>query len=553
MAMSIETIKKILGIKGKVDLTPLEMAKDLRITFFPNKNNVGGEVKEFGKKLENTFKNLGVTVIPYENALESPSLSKMAKRWFLFFRLRSLIMTSLKSKDEIKKFKSTYSKKFIKFVFGKKIKKRIVVILLGEGKEGNLPMDFTTSFKENPIITIVERNKEVGAVSSFEKHMEEALGLFAWNMTNLAVCVDKDSWTIYSFNLSNPTLAIGNNFDEDVLNSLVPKISAPVVPPSISDFKIIENDFEPSDSKYAPYIEDLIKSGEMFEKTKLYPAGRLIDSLKFKNLFYRWIGAIHLDERNGMSYGFLARQLPVKLEKALPLSDVEDENLRGLLSKNEYVFYKDNSYVKINIKDSDLIIKIPDVWVLTSRSGANKTELNADKDVIRLGLKNGQMFLGLAKGVRLSGDYKPSFDTRIILSHAVANAILGSIIMYFKPEWSFPKVLQKSGFSIAHWHGYVHPEAVPNGWNVYGMSNPSVSCSSPQAAIYAFLGKQIGISKDILNNTEYNGDIHIEPHHGTNMTFPTLIQTAEFLLSNKNISKLGSEYLDLYYVSSKLL
>lgn len=547
MAIGIKTIEVILGINKDIDLSPVEMVKNLEVTFFPHRDGINEKIIEFGKKLESAFKNLGVRIIPYNQALESPSFRKIFKRWFLFFKIYSLVIKSLKSSEDIIKFRQSYCKNFFKFVFGKKIKRKTAIMSLGEDEEGFLPMDYTTSFKENPIITIVEKNSKISESSAFKEHMNEALNLFAWNMTNLAICVDDKRWTIYSFNLSNPDFSISENFEKNVLDFLIPKIAAPVVPPSINEFEVIKNNFSPNDEKYAPYINDLVKSGILFEKTNLYPTGKEINSLKFRNLFYRWIGAIHLDDRNGMSYGFLARQMAVKLSLPLLLGDIKDEELRFKLIDNEYAFYKNNFYVKINIKGKNLVVQIPEVWVLTSRSGADKTNLDLQRDIIKIGLKNGKMFLGLTEGNSLSGDYKPSFDTKIILAHAIANAIFGSLLLYFNLEAFFPKILQESGFAIAHWHGYIKPEFIPNGWIVYGEGNPSVSCSSPQAAIYAFKGKQNGIINSIINDTEYMGDIHIEPHHGTNMTSPTLKDTANFLLSNNQISKLGNEYLKLYY------
>jgi len=547
MPLNTETIKKILGIRREIDLTPIDMAKNLKITFFPNEESVDEEILKFGEKLKTAFINLGVEIIPYNKVLESPSLDKIFKRWFLFFKIYSLVVKSLKIREDVTKFKKSHYKNFFKFIFGKKIKRKIAIISLGENREGFLPIDYTTSFKENPIITVVRKNKEINESSAFEKHIEEALNLFARDMTNLAVCIDEKSWTIYSFNLSNPTLPIDDNFEKNVLNSLIPKISAPVVPPAINDFKVLENNFSPGDEKYASYINDLVESGTLFEKTKLYPAGRKIESLRFKNFFYRWIGAIHLDERNGMSYGFLARQLPVRLSSPLLLESVKDKELLHKLENNECVSHKGNLYVKIIIKGMNLAVEVPEVWVLTSRSGSNKTDLNPRKDIIKIGLKNGQMFLGLSVGSNLSGDYKPSFDTKVILSHAVSNAIFASLLLYFQPNSSFPKILQMDGFAIAHWHGYINPKFIPKGWIVYGQNNPSVSCSSPQAAIYAFQGKEKGIMNNILtNNIKYNGDIHIEPHHGTNMTLPSLEELASFLIQNHSIAELGSRYLYYY-------
>ena len=67
----------------------------------------------------------------------------------------------------------------------------------------------------------------------------------------------------------------------------------------------------------------------------MYPKKRLVAELNFRNKFYKLIGKKYLDNRNGMSYGFVARQLPTDLSK-----------------------------------------EIPDVWVLTSKSGSDKSKLD---------------------------------------------------------------------------------------------------------------------------------------------------------------------------------
>jgi len=547
MSVGVETIKIILGINRRVDLTPSEMTKNLKVTFFPHNNYIDKEIISFGNKLEATFKELGVKVIPYNNVLKTPSFKNIFKRVFLFFSIYKRVVNSLTIKENQVDFKKTYYRKFWAFVFEKKIRRDIAIISLGEGKEGNLPIDYTTSFKENPIVTILQKNDKINESGSFQEHMENALNLFTWNMTNLAVCVDKNSWTVYSFNLSYPNFSIDKDFKKNVLNSLITKIAAPVVPPYLSEFVVQKNDFDVDDTKYKPSLDDLVKSGPLLEKTGLYPAGRKIDSLKFKNYFYRWVGAIHLDERNGMSYGFVARQLPTKIPKAELLENVKDKELADKIRGKEIVEHNSNFFVKILAQGKELVVEVPEVWVLTSRSGANKTKLDPKKDIIKMGLKNGQMFLSLPKGFESADDYRPSFDTKVILAHAVSNAIFAGVLSYFKPESSFPKILQNSGFGLAHWHGYIDPKYIPRGWVIYGQGNPSVSCSSPQTAVYAFYGKENGIINNVLeNNEDYKGDIHIEPHHGTNMTFSTLLELADFLLSNKDISKLGSEYFSFY-------
>ena len=158
--LEVETIKKILGIRGKVDLNPEEMAKNLKITFFPYEKNTDEDVLKFGKKLESAFNNLGVQVVPYNEALEFTSFNKIFRRFFIYFKLYLLVAESLNSLDKIAQFKKSHYKNFFRFIFGKKIKRKIAIVALGEGKEGNLPMDYTTSFKENPIITVVKKMKK---------------------------------------------------------------------------------------------------------------------------------------------------------------------------------------------------------------------------------------------------------------------------------------------------------------------------------------------------------------------------------------------------------
>lgn len=547
MPISATVITKILGIDKGVDLTPIEMAKNLKVTFFPHADNVSEEIINFGNKLEKTFNELGAEVVPYNKALKTPSFKTIFKRVFLFLSIYKRVISSLTARENLADFKKSYYKKLFIFIFGKKIRRGIAIINLGEGREGNLPIDYTTSFKENPIVTILQKDEYINEFSSFQEHMENALNLFTWNMTNLAVCVDKNSWIIYSFNLSYPNFLIDGDFKKNVLNSLITKMAAPVVPPYLSEFVVQKNDFDVDNAKYKPYIEDLITSGPLLEKTGLYPAGRKVENLKFKNYFYRWIGAIHLDERNGMSYGFVARQLPVKIPKAELLEDLKDKELFDKMKEKEVAEHNGVFFIRILVHGKELVVEVPEVWVLTSRSGANKTNLDPEKDIIKMGLKNGQMFLSLPVGFETRNDYRPSFDTKVILAHAVSNAIFASVLSYFKPGSSFPKILQSNGFGLAHWHGYIDPKYIPRGWVVYGQDNASVSCSSPQSAVYAFLGKENGIINKVLeNNDDYKGDIHMEPHHGTNMTFSTLSKLADFLLSNKDISKLGSEYFNFY-------
>jgi len=376
--------------------------------------------------------------------------------------------------------------------------------------------------------------------------MEIGLNLFASLMTNLAITVSEDDWTLYSFNGSYPTFSIRENFDFNVLHNFIPKIGAPVMPPKLDDFAIRKGSFAVNDQFYAPYIKDLIEGGLLLGKTNLYPKRKSVSDLNFRNNFYKWVGSIYLDGRNGMSYGFIVRQLPVELSQIIPAQEFEDYFENKEKGEEEIIEKKGKIFLRFDMFGQEFFIKVPDVWVLSSKSGADKSHLNRQTDIIKMGLVDGRMIIETPSGVDVEGDYKPSFDTRVILAHAVTNAILGSIFAYFKPHWEFSEKLRENGMALAHWHGYMNSRLIPKGWEMYGYDNPPVSCSSPQSALYAFRGKIEAGLHCLADNKEYKGDIHIEPHHGVNISYPSLKELGEFLISHPEATELGDRYLVNY-------
>ena len=94
------------------------------------------------------------------------------------------------------------------------------------------------------------------------------------------------------------------------------------------------------------------------------------------------------------------------------------------------------------------------------------------------------MFLQTQKDSVIDNDYKTSFDTQVILAHAVGNAIIASVLAYINPHSAFLKQYKNHGISISHWHGYIH-RSMCLAVGMCMVANPHVACSSPQSAIYA--------------------------------------------------------------------
>ncbi len=148
MPLTAAAIKTILDIKDDVVLDELEMAKKLNITFFPHvSKNANPAVISFSEKLKQAFIELGVNIIPYEQTLENVPWPRKIKM------VRNLFLLNFK-----KFFKGDFG--FFNFKWGKKVKRGVAIIATGEGETGNLPIDYVTTLKHNPIITIVDKLRD---------------------------------------------------------------------------------------------------------------------------------------------------------------------------------------------------------------------------------------------------------------------------------------------------------------------------------------------------------------------------------------------------------
>ncbi|MDD5318376.1 MAG: hypothetical protein PHF79_00945 [Candidatus Pacebacteria bacterium] len=546
--ISQEAIQTILGIKEKVQVTPEEMADHMNVVFFPNTSkNISKQVIDFRKRLESTLSDLKVNIVPYSDALERVPFGKTIKR--LTRIVGNNLLFSAKKILGISHTSYFIDIKTAKILLQRAVVKRgIAIVSLGEENANDLPMHYIRNFKDNSVITILDFPKDISEETEFEKHFDTAMSLFAYHMTNIIIAVDNEKWMVYNFNASHPIYNMGESdeiFKKRILHALVPKVVAPISPHKFKEFKIKGERFNPAAEPDKSIIEDLAKGALLFDETKLFPDGKKIDDLPFRNSFHKIIGKLHLDNRNGMSFGFFAKQMPTMLSNLVSDVNFREKNM----IPNEQDFFIDENkeiYISVNIKNQKFWLKVPEVWVMSLRSGSNKTHFDPNKDLIKLGLLKGEMWMEFPIDLKINTGYKPSFDTKVILAHAVGNAIIASILKHFdkNKETDFAKILSEKGYSISHWHGYFKKDLIPENIGMYGEANPHVACSSPQSAIYALGGKLENFNKIFNENKVYAGDIHVEPHHGSNISFPSLTKLAEYLIQYPEASKLGNKYLN---------
>ena len=543
--ISQEAIQQILGIKDKVAISPEEMAQQLTFTVFPyNENTCSKEMKIFFDRLHVTLLDLGVKIIPYNESLETVPILKICKRFFKIVA-NNFLFTIFEFLGKDHGYYKVHWGAIANLRHRERIRKGISVITLGDHETSKLPIDYTSSFTRSSVITIIDRPENINENSDFKSHFDTAMNAFSHYMTQLVILVDADKWILYNFNASHPIYELNGDFRQQVLHALIPKVAAPIRPHIFRDFIVEQESFDINKEPYVSVVNDFIDGGRLFHKTNLYPDGKKIKDLPFRNGFYRWIGEIHLDHRSGMSYGFLARQLPVMTSLVLPIKEARAQFGLDIDPEKDYFYHKGELFVIIEVLSGIYCVKLPPIWVLTQRSGADKTKINPSKDMLMLGLINGVMHMKTPKGMHIMKDYRPSFDTKVILAHGVGNAIIASLMEYHGTKSYFYDHIVKQGIALVHWHGYIQKPLVPEGYYVHGQSNPHVACSTSQSAIYA-LGGKLNMFLSLTDWSKYKGDIHIEPHHGTNVNFPSIADLALFLLDNPHASELGNKYLKGY-------
>jgi len=207
--------------------------------------------------------------------------------------------------------------------------------------------------------------------------------------------------------------------------------------------------------------------------------------------------------RTGFSYGFNALAAPPVYEGEVtpgaeawndfyPIPGTRDDELRQS-SRGRW-------FVRLRSEDADRVVQVPDVWVYSSRSGApDKTKLDLERDIVRVGLVKGRLHCQIGEGIDFAEDVRPSFDTGVMLSIALAAALYG-------------RKLFREAMPIVHFHGYPDPSWFEADEHFSGQENPEFACGTAEAAMLSFLEMAQLCSR---------GDLRlgciVEPGHGSNL------------------------------------
>jgi len=523
--LSLQTIGRSIGgffpnspqqFKSPI-IDPKVMAKQLKVTLRPLPKGFSNEtILKFREELELKLQNYGVQIIPWEKATRDFAyiIPIPLTKWKKTIKTRVVkpdISAVIDVERPINKIKSFIAEKFYQIYsqfFLRKQKKSIATIT----KLIAWAEDHTIQRLEDPtatqVIMLTELDKDfVDSKLPYQKKIAIGVNTLVKTFSEIAIGVSDSKISILNMNLSD-SLFPRDKFDRFVFKSLIPKIYVPIAPLPLSRFEI--GKYNPERSIYATKLQQL---SQELAKTGLFPSGFKLGEI-IKRQSHRDIVDSIVNGRTGVSYGFVAYAEAPQYVGDREITESEWEKLSPVegFSSNE-VRQNDTGrrYLKTKIKEQYVYKQIPDIWLVCSRSGANKTDLNLERDILRMGLKN-NLYLQIPEGIDPSKvDIKPSYDTYVMVAIALSAAL-------YAPE------LIENGAPMIHFHGY--PSRDWFGENEYwaGVEHPSVPCGTYESGVFNFLSIYNLATR---NNTPIALASLIEPDHGTNIITSDL----EYLLA----------------------
>jgi hypothetical protein len=499
-----EEIRSLIGIPEREETVnpyrPGEIARDLKITFRPVPESYEHrEVLDFHRELRDELMECGVNVVDWTDALQP------ADGWFSdmvgWQTIRGDIDAVINVDQEhsfLRRALLSLSDTVYEYAFRTPDRDVREILTLTSWAE-YLPKHYVQNPFNTQIITLKPLDAEfIEDDVSYERKISTGLSHLINTMSEFVIGVSPDEFALINMNMSD-ALYPREELKPFLREALIPKTCASIRPPLLTQFE--RSTFSPDDTAGVDRLVDL---GNRLEGTELFPRGTkfndLIDRTSRRDVLDRY-----LEGRTGVSYGFIAYIESPQYDGDVEVSKRKWDQLSAIDGRNPDVFRRTEAgrwYVRLEIGGDVRYKQVPDLWVMTSRSGCDKTDLDPNRDVVRIGVKQGALQFQSPEGVDLDRkDVRPSFDTYVIVANAVATAL------YF-PE------LVAGGAPMLHFHGYPDPSWFRDGEGYTGAHNPSVSCGTVEAALLNYTG--IGDLAETLTDRARLLCV-VEPDHGVNI------------------------------------
>jgi len=357
------------------------------------------------------------------------------------------------------------------------------------------------------IVTLTEFDRQlVDPHLPYQQRIGLGLTILARLFSPIVIGVRDGRISVLNMNLTDSVVGC-DELDAFVHGCLVPKLFLPIVPLLPSQFDV--GYYDPHTTASARTLIDL---SEALARLGLLPGVEAVSHLLARPSRRDMARAI-MAGRTGVSFGFIACIEPPRYVGPAEISE------RQWLSLPSSPVYSADEirrnaqgrlYARIQSHGATAFRQIPDLWIVSSRSGCDKTRLHLDRDVIRIGYDGG-LRIERPEQASADEDLNPSYDIRVMLAVALGAAL-------YAPS------LLAAGAPLFHFHGY--PD---RGWFTAeeafaGAENPAVPCGTMEAGVFNFqamaqMANQHGPALKLA--------CFIEPDHGTNI----LAGSVEYLVT----------------------
>jgi hypothetical protein len=492
---STDTLSKLLGGTNhkNISLELNEIADNVSVTFRPlpkgYKNQV---VAAFRQALRSRLSDYGVHDIDWKDA--TTTIRHMLRKLFLGRAVKngiSAVVDVERQPGRLRQFLiNLVEALYARFVGHREILSRDHIFW--GSLADNYALKSVSNTWNTQVVTITDLNSEFAdPQTSYVRKIQLGLKSLINNMCELVIGIDATRIGIINMNLSDSVFPI-SELDNFIEQTLIPKLSAPIRPIRIRKldsraFSAIEN----------PFASQLVELSRDLANINLFPPKSTFTQLVTRPSHKAIVNDL-FDGRTGVSYGFIciAEESQYVGEISIhegewstlePVDGFDPDELRVNPLGRMYIKLRESHYHQI-----------PDIWVVSSRSGADKQNLGT-RDIVRVGLINGVIHFQTVEGVDLSRErIRPSFDTYVMLAQALGAAL-------------FAPAMLKGGMPVVHFHGSIDPDFFQAGEVYIGANNLSVPCGTLPAALLNYQGFQTFQGRDLSLLCL------VEPDHGVNV------------------------------------
>lgn len=543
---SIATISRLISGFGdrptahsrRAVVDPHEMAQQLKVTFRPLPNGYdNATVINFRRRLAESLVELGVTVLPWEEATSDYFFTFVMPLSGRKKNVRArLVKGDVNAAFDIERRPSLLRRgvmilaELLYLIHTRILRKKPrnfgeIARLVGWSSD-HTARHISNHSKTQPVIIVPADAEMRDPGLPYSRLMELGPPLVARMFSPLVLCVSDETLRVVNLNMAD-SLHRAHDLRKFSLETLVPKLFLPIMPLPLSRFDV--GHFDPAASRFA---EPLVKLGN-----SLQPTGLLPDGIVYRNLMwqrsYRDIVDLLAQGRTGTSFGFVAYIEPPIYHGPRQVSQAEWDTYSPVAGF-DFAQVRQNDqarfFLRLRSVSGTVYHQVPDVWVISSRSGANKTQLRVEHDLLRIGLC-GDLKLQVPLGLDPRRDnVNPSYDTYVMLAIGLSAALF------------CPKLIA-NGAPLVHFHGYPSSDWLQEGDGCAGAHNPAVPCGTFESGVLNF----VGVHKlATCAGPKLRTACLLEPEHGSNI-LASDIDTLAHRLSlgcEHDLIRMGGHYFD---------